>query len=79
MLGGYTELNIEQNVTQKIAWSLNDISEATGLSVNFLRYEVRRGYLKTRNFGRRVLVLDADLQRYMESGSEGGKQFDEAA
>ncbi|MDQ4121965.1 MAG: hypothetical protein M3209_11020 [Acidobacteriota bacterium] len=58
---------------QRLAWSLFDIHDLTGLSVNFLRYEVRRGNLKTRKFGRRVLVLDTDLQNYLEQGSEGKK------
>lgn len=57
----------------RLAWSLCDIHDLTGLSVNFLRYEVRRGNLKTRKFGRRVLVLDTDLQNYLEQGSEGKK------
>ncbi len=57
----------------RIAWSLADISEATGLSMGFLRNEVRRGALPIRKFGRRVLVLDEDLKIYLENGSERGK------
>lgn len=57
----------------RIAWSLADISEATGLSMGFLRNEVRRGALPIRKFGRRVLVLDEDLKIYLENGSERDK------
>jgi hypothetical protein len=57
----------------RIAWSLAEISRATGLSVNFLRYEERRGNLTTVKFGRRVLVRDEDLRKYIELGSSGGR------
>lgn len=60
-------------ITQsKIAWSLAEISEATGLSQGFLRNEVRRGNLLTKRFGRRVLVMDGELRRYLEEGSGAG-------
>ena len=59
-----------QDSTQKFAWSLAEISERTGLSIGFLRNENRRGALKTRKFGRRVLVLDADLKDYLEGSSK---------
>jgi excisionase family DNA binding protein len=64
---------MEISVTEdgrKLAWSVAEISEATGLSMGFLRNEVRRGKLPTRKFGRRVLVLDQDLQTYLHGGSE---------
>ena len=61
------------NVTNenRLAWSLKDIADHTGLSVNFLRYEIRRGNLDVRRFGRRVLVGREELKRYMETGSGG--------
>lgn len=65
-------MNISITAHKRIAWSLADISEQTGLSVNFLRYEVRRGNLPTRKFGRRVLVKSEDLQSYIDGGSVGG-------
>lgn len=62
---------MQENVTiQRIAWSLAEISEATGLSLGFLRNDVRRGALPVREFGRRVLVLDQDLRAYLDKGSE---------
>lgn len=61
---------MEQSITKgRIAWSLGDISEATGLSLGFLRNDVRRGALRIRKFGRRVLVLDSDLKAYLDEGS----------
>jgi excisionase family DNA binding protein len=54
----------------RLAWGLSQISECTGLSVPFLRAEVRAGRLPVRRFGRRVLVRDEDLKDYLARGSE---------
>src|SRR2546426_10851687 len=55
---------------QRMAWGLSEISQSTGLSVAFLRAEVRAGRLPVRRFGRRVLVRDDDLKHYLSRGSE---------
>ncbi len=60
-------------MTQRMAWGLAEISEFTGLSLAFLRAEVRTGRLPVRRFGRRVLVRDADLQVYLDRGSKREK------
>lgn len=61
---------MEANVTtQRVAWSLTEVSAATGLSLGFLRNEVRRGTLPIKKFGRRVLVLEEDLRNYLAEGS----------
>ena len=57
-----------QDTIQRIAWGLAEIAESTGLSLAFLRNEVRRNALPVKRFGRRVLVLDDDLRRYLSSG-----------
>lgn len=63
--------NMEATVTtQRIAWSLAEIAKQTGLSLGFLRNEVRAARLPIRKFGRRVLVLDEDLRAYLVRGSE---------
>lgn len=53
----------------RLAWGLSEVSNATGLSVPFLRAEVRAGRLPVRRFGRRVLVRDEDLKVYLSRGS----------
>lgn len=60
----------EQN---RIAYSVEEISQQTSLSKAFLRLEIKRGKLKVKKFGRRVLVRDEDLREYIANGSEGGK------
>jgi excisionase family DNA binding protein len=63
-------MNMEQVLTsQRLSWGLAEISESTGLSVAFLRNEVRAGRLPVRRFGRRVLVRDEDLRVYLDRGS----------
>jgi excisionase family DNA binding protein len=54
----------------RLAWGLSEVSECTGLSVAFLRAEVRAGRLPVRRFGRRVLVRDEDLKAYLSGGSQ---------
>jgi excisionase family DNA binding protein len=60
---------------QRIAWGLHDIANATGLSMGFLRNEVRAGRLSVRRFGRRVLVRDEDLKSYLDRGSERSRSI----
>jgi excisionase family DNA binding protein len=58
-----TKRNLED--VPKTAWGLNEIAESTGLSLGFLRNEVRRGALRVSRFGRRVLILDEDFTEYL--------------
>lgn len=55
---------------QRTAWSLAEISDSTGLSLGFLRNEAKRGALPIKRFGRRVLVLTQDLEKYLARGSQ---------
>ncbi len=59
----------EHTTSQRVAWSLAEISESMNLSIGFLRNEVRRGRLNVKKFGRRTLVLDEELRRYLAEGS----------
>ena len=51
---------------EKMAYSVEEISEQTTLSKAFLRNEIRAGNLKVQRFGRRVLILNEDLQAYLK-------------
>lgn len=57
----------------KMAFSIEEVSELTTLSKPFLRLEIKRGNLKVKRFGRRVLVRDEDLREYIANGSDGGQ------
>ena len=67
----------ELQITARLAWGLAEISEFTGLSMGFLRNEVRAGNLPVRRFGRRVLVRDEDLREYLNRGSVRGNSNDQ--
>lgn len=60
-----------ETIRLRLAWSIAEIAEATGLSVNFLRLEIKRGNLRTVRFGRRLLVRKEDLEQYISAGSCG--------
>jgi excisionase family DNA binding protein len=64
---------ITNTLKQKIAYSVEEISEQTTLSKAFLRLEIKRGKLKISRFGRRVIVRDEDLREYLANGSGGGQ------
>jgi excisionase family DNA binding protein len=59
--------------SRRLAWGLGEVAEFTGLSLAFLRNELRAGRLPFKKFGRRVLVRDEDLQKYLAEGSPGNK------
>lgn len=64
---------------RKVAWSLREIAESTGLSLGYLRNEVRGKRLPIRRFGRRILVLNQDLEGYLSQGSEQAGSMVDAA
>ena len=51
--------------SRRLAWSIAEVASSTGLSIGFVRKEIRAGRLAARRAGRRVLVLDDDLKRYL--------------
>ncbi len=57
----------------KMAFTVEEIAEQTTLSKAFLRLEIKRGKLKVKRFGRRVVVLYEDLRNYIDNGSYGSK------
>lgn len=56
------EIAIEK---QRLAYSVDEISEQTTLSKAFLRNEIRAGKLKVKRCGRRVLILKDDFMNYL--------------
>jgi excisionase family DNA binding protein len=59
-------LTITNEMEKKLAYSVEEISKQTTLSKAYLRNEIRAGHLKVQRFGRRVLVLNDDLQNYLK-------------
>lgn len=55
---------------EKIAYSVDQLSEMTSLSKEFLRKEIKAGNLKAKAFGRRVLILREFWDLYQQSKKE---------
>ena len=58
---------------QKIAYSVEEMSEQTTLSKAFLRNEIRAGKLKVKRCGRRVLILKNDFMDYLNGENQDEK------
>ncbi len=56
------------NVTYRMAWSVAEVANLTGLSLGFLRKEIKNGQLTAHKKGRRVVILTRDLEQYLEEG-----------
>ncbi len=54
-----------KHVAPKLGWTLNDLAHSLSVSVPFLRLEIKRGRLRAAHFGRRVVVLDPEVRRYL--------------
>jgi excisionase family DNA binding protein len=54
----------------KLGWTLEELARSLSVSVPFLRLEVKRGRLKATHLGRRVVLLDGDVQRYLVDASD---------
>ena len=58
---------------KRFSYGLDEIAVLTGLSTVFLRKLARAGTLKTRKFGTRRMVLEADLQEFLKGDNENEK------
>ncbi len=65
------DVNMQTTITQnKFAYSVDEISRETTLSKAFLRNKIREGELEATRFGRRVLVLAENLEKFLKNGSK---------
>lgn len=59
-------LMTKENTSEKLAYSVAEVSEKTSLSMAYLRKQITAKKLKAKLVGRRVLILNADLQNWLE-------------
>ncbi len=60
-----------ESITQdRLAYSVEEISQQTTLSKAFLRNEIRAKRLKVKRCGRRVLILKDDFLNYLNEGEK---------
>jgi len=54
----------------KLGWTLEELAHSLSVSVPFLRLEIKRGRLRAARLGRRVVLLDTEVRRYLAEASE---------
>ncbi len=59
------EQDLIMNLEEKRGFSLKELARQMPLSVAFLRKEIKRGKLKSRKYGDRVVVLAEDWNDYL--------------
>ncbi len=65
----------ERLSTPKLGWTLDELARSLGVSVPFIRLEVKRGRLRAAHLGRRVVVLDTEVHRYLAQASDAGRSW----
>lgn len=65
----------ERLSTPKLGWTLDELARSLGVSVPFIRLEVKRGRLRAAHLGRRVVVLDSEVHRYLAQASDAGRSW----
>jgi excisionase family DNA binding protein len=60
----------ENNSTPKLGWTLEELARSLSVSVPFLRLEIKRGRLRAAHLGRRIVVLDSEVRRYLAGARE---------
>ncbi len=60
---------LEQNITKerlkREAWSVSEVAARYGLSDGFVRLELKRGNLRGKFVGRRVIILERDIAEWV--------------
>jgi hypothetical protein len=56
--------------SQKLGWTLYELASSLSVSVPFLRLEIKRRRLRSAHLGRRVVILDAEVRRYLAQASD---------
>jgi hypothetical protein len=62
--------NERKHNSPKLGWTLHELAYSLGVSVPFLRLEVKRGRLQAAHLGRRVVLLDSEVRRYLAEASD---------
>jgi excisionase family DNA binding protein len=63
----------------RIAWSIEDAARATAISKSTLRRAIAQGSLTVSRIGRRVVILDEALRRFVHQQSTSGAARNHAA
>jgi excisionase family DNA binding protein len=51
---------------KKLAYSIKEVSELTGICERKIHYEIKEGNLRPSRIGRRILVRASEVERWLE-------------
>ncbi len=57
---------VETITPKRFSYGLSEVADMTGLSTAFVRKLAYAGTLKTKKFGARRMVLEADLEEFLK-------------
>ena len=65
-------IDMRQNnhLNSKLGWTIEELARSLSVSVPFLRLEIKRGRLHAAHLGRRVVLLDEEVRRYLAEATE---------
>lgn len=69
------QTGVNGNGDGRLAWNLREAAIACGVSVPFLRKTIEKGELATTRAGRRVLIPDYELRRWLGLNGEANTQI----
>lgn len=55
---------------ERRAWSITEACIKVGVSRNFLLAQIRHGVLRARRLGRRIVILNEDLDAYLNDAEQ---------
>lgn len=61
---------------ERKAWSIAEVCERLGVSRNFLLGQIRDGLLRARRLGRRIVIVNEDLDHYLDNARQAGPSRD---
>jgi len=65
------EIYQQASITERaLGYSVEEASKQTSLSKSYIRQKIRNGELEATKFGRRVVILGENLERFLRSGSK---------
>jgi excisionase family DNA binding protein len=69
----------EEEREHRVAWSIEDAARATGISKSTMRRAIDQGKLPVSRIGRRVVISDETLHRFVQDQSTGAIEHSGAA
>jgi excisionase family DNA binding protein len=70
---------LEGGQEHRVAWSIEDAARATGISKSTMRRAIDQGKLPVSRIGRRVVISDETLHRFVQDQSTSASERSRAA